>query len=104
MAESKAKLSQKQTSDLIVELAKEGNSPTQIGTILRDKHGIPKFKLTGKKITQVLDEADVPYITEESIIESKIEKIKTHLEKNKSDHKSKISLSKRLWQLHHLKQ
>ena len=42
------------TSDLveqIVKLAKKGATPSQIGVILRDSHGIPQVKgVTGSKV------------------------------------------------------
>ncbi len=82
---------------IIVDLAKEGNSPAKIGLILRDKHGIPKTKLLGKKITQILKDKKVDYITEKQILENKIESLKSHLGKNKHDASAKKSLNKRLW-------
>jgi len=42
---------------LIVKLGKEGNSPSRIGTILRDQHSVPLSKpITGKRILMVLKE------------------------------------------------
>ncbi len=42
---------------LIKKLSKEGNSPSQIGTILRDVYGIPDVRpIINKKITKVLKE------------------------------------------------
>ena len=44
------KTSQKELENLVIELAKEGKTPAQIGLVLRDKHGIPKTRLLGKGI------------------------------------------------------
>lgn len=42
---------------LITKLAKEGNSPSKIGIILRDTYGIPSVKpIIKKSITMLLDE------------------------------------------------
>lgn len=87
---------------LIVDLHKQGNSPAKIGLILRDKHAIPKARLLGKKITKVLKEAKVQYVSDKDIVNEKIEGIKSHLEKNKYDYTAKKSLSKRMWILYNL--
>ena len=43
--------------DLVIKLAKEGNSSAKIGLILRDSYGIPDVKsITGKKISKILEE------------------------------------------------
>jgi len=48
-------LSPSAVSDIIVKLAKKGLSPSQIGVLLRDQHGIPQVRfITGKKILRVL--------------------------------------------------
>ena len=39
---------------IVVDLAGEGKSPAQIGLVLRDKYGIPKAKLVGKGIREIL--------------------------------------------------
>jgi small subunit ribosomal protein S15 len=87
---------------LIVDLAKEGNDPAKIGLILRDKHGIPKTRLFGKKISYILDEKGVKYKDEGKIIADKAEKLKSHISKNKHDHPASRSLTKKLWVLHKL--
>jgi small subunit ribosomal protein S15 len=89
---------------IILSLAKENNSPAKIGLILRDKHGIPKAKLLGKKISQILKESGHPYITEKNIIDSKIKKLKAHKENHKHDNSASRSLTKKLWHSYHLSQ
>lgn len=88
---------------IVVELAKEGKSPAQIGLVLRDKHGIPKAKLLGKKIKEILQENNIDYQTEEKNVEQKIEVLKKQFSANKKDHTASRALTKRLWELYNLK-
>ncbi len=82
---------------LVVQLHKEGNSPEKIGLILRDKHGIPKAKLIGKRITAILKDAKIQLPSEKSKVEKKVEKIESHLVKHKHDYTAKRSLYKKRW-------
>jgi small subunit ribosomal protein S15 len=80
---------------LVIKLAKEGNSPSKIGTILRDKHGIPLTRpITGKTITKILkDQKVAPAIPEDlDILLKKASALATHLERNKKDQHNKRSL------------
>jgi ribosomal protein S15P/S13E len=80
---------------LIVKLAKEGNSPSRIGTILRDNHAIPLSKsITGKTITKILKGADLaPALPEDlSALVKKAESLTLHYEKNRRDLHNKRSL------------
>ena len=88
---------------IVVELAKEGKSPAQIGLVLRDKHGVPKAKLFGKKIKKILEENKVGYKSDQNIIEDHIEPLKVHISKNKHDHPASRALTKKLWAVHNLK-
>ena len=88
--------------NIVTDLAEQGHSPAKIGLILRDKHGIPKTKILGKKITQILKEAKVTYTKEENLVNKKIEKLKTHITRNKHDYPASRSLTKQLWALHYL--
>jgi ribosomal protein S15P/S13E len=89
---------------IVVELGKEGHSPAQIGLILRDKHGVPKAKLLGKKITQILKEHGVEFIDDEKVVNDKIAHLKGHIEKNRHDYPASRALTKRLWDIYHIKQ
>jgi|SRR3989344_1404191 len=82
---------------IIKELAEQGNSPAKIGLILRDKHGIPKAKLLGKKITKILKDSNTKYVSDKEIVNDSIEKLKVHIGKNKHDYTASHSLSKKLW-------
>ncbi|MEC7090168.1 MAG: 30S ribosomal protein S15 [Candidatus Thermoplasmatota archaeon] len=45
---------------LVLDLAKSGMSPAEIGTVLRDKHAVPNARLVlGKRIGQFLAENDM---------------------------------------------
>jgi small subunit ribosomal protein S15 len=80
---------------LIVKLAKEGYSPSKIGTILRDQYAIPLEKqITGKSITQILKEAELtPSIPEDlGVLLKKAARLYVHLEKNKNDLNNKLAL------------
>lgn len=87
---------------MIIDLVKQGNTPAKIGLNLRDKNGIPKARLLGKKITHILKEAKISYTSDKEIVAKKIEKLKLHKEKNKYDHSATRSLAKQLWLLHRL--
>jgi len=80
---------------LVVKLAKEGNNPSKIGLILRDKHGIALTKpIMNKSITKILKDAGiVPTIPEDlDILLRKASRLAAHLEKNKVDQHNKRSL------------
>ena len=88
---------------LVVDLAKKGNSPAKIGLILRDQHGIPKSKLLGKKISKILDEHGIQYEKDRDVVDKKVSGLKGHIEKNKHDHSATRALTRRLWDLYHIK-
>jgi len=80
---------------LIVKLAKEGNSPSKIGVILRDQYGIPLVKpIVGKSITEILKDNDLaPSIPEDlEMLLRKASRLQTHLERNRSDKYNKRAL------------
>jgi len=78
----------REIEELIVKLAKDGNSQSKIGIILRDQYGIPSVKdLTGKKIGYFLKknklESDLPEDIQNLI--RKAINLRKHLEKHKKD-------------------
>ncbi|MGQ9506244.1 MAG: 30S ribosomal protein S15 [Candidatus Bathycorpusculaceae bacterium] len=80
---------------LVVKLAKEGNSPSRIGTILRDQYAIPLVKpITGKTITKILKDAGLAPAMPEDLANmlKKAESLATHLERNKKDLHNKRAL------------
>lgn len=80
---------------IVIKLAKEGQSPSKIGTILRDQHGVPLNKpVTGKTITEIMKDAGLaPSIPEDlETLLKKAARLYAHLEKNKKDSFNKRSL------------
>ena len=80
---------------LVIKLAKEGQPPSKIGTILRDQHGIPLTKpITGKSVSQILKERELaPPLPEDlETLLKKATSLYVHLEKNKKDAYNKRSL------------
>jgi small subunit ribosomal protein S15 len=80
---------------MVVRLAKEGNSPSRIGTILRDQSAIPLVKpITGRKITQMLKDAQLGLAIPEDlgVLVKKAESLAVHLEKNPRDLHNKRAL------------
>jgi len=82
---------------VILDLHKEGHTPAKIGLILRDKHGIPKAKILGKRITAILRENKVTYTTDKHVFEKKIDSLHKHISKHKHDYTAHRSLTKKLW-------
>ena len=81
---------------LVLKLAKEGNNPSTIGTILRDKYAIPLAKpITGKTINEMLKSAGISAKIPEDLetLMKKADSARRHLEKNKSDKTGKHSLT-----------
>ncbi len=86
------KYSPEEVEKLVVKLAKEGHSPSMIGTVLRDTYGIPSVKeITGKKITKILEENNLaPEIPEDLLnLMKRAVRLKKHLDKHKKDYHSK---------------
>jgi len=80
---------------LIIKLAKEGKTPSQIGIVLRDIYGIPDEKLVTKKnITKILEEKKIlPELPEDlTALIKKAISIKKHMEINKKDEKARFGL------------
>jgi small subunit ribosomal protein S15 len=83
-----SRLKDKEIELLIVKLAKEGKSPSQIGMNLRDAFGTPSVKVVSdKSITQVLKEKNLLGNIPEDLmaIMKKNITVKKHLESNKKD-------------------
>ena len=80
---------------LVIKLAKEGHSPSRIGTILRDQYGIPLVKpIMGKTVTQILKDGGLaPSLPEdlENLLK-KASRLYVHIEKNMKDQPNKRAL------------
>ncbi|HEQ78599.1 MAG TPA: 30S ribosomal protein S15 [Euryarchaeota archaeon] len=81
--------------DIIVKLAKKGESPSKIGIILRDNYGIPLARyFTKKKITKSLEDKGIKFDIPEDMMNliKRAVKIHNHLQENKKDMISKRAL------------
>jgi small subunit ribosomal protein S15 len=80
---------------LVIKLAKEGQPPSRIGTMLRDQYAIPLVKpITGKTITQIVKETGLAPTTPEDLgnLLKKAARLMAHLEKNHKDLHNKRAL------------
>ncbi len=90
---------------IVIKLAKEGHTPSKIGTIIRDQYGIPLAKpITGRTVTQILKDAGLgPSIPED--LENLLKKaahLRAHLEKNKKDLSNRRALQNTEAKIHRL--
>jgi len=79
----------------VTKLARKGLTPGQIGTILRDSHGISKVKnVTGTRILRILRSNGLAPAFPEDLYHmiKKAVTIRKHLEKNKKDKSAKFRL------------
>ncbi|KAK6582300.1 hypothetical protein PZA11_004708 [Diplocarpon coronariae] len=96
------KTSPEQVVDQICKLAKKGATPSQIGVVLRDSHGIAQVKVvTGNKILRILKSNGTvstslaPEIPEDLYMLIKKRQavaVRKHLERNRKDKDSKFRL------------
>lgn len=80
---------------LIINLAREGKSQSEIGNILRDEHGVPLAKpIVGYGIQKVLDEAGLASRIPEDLYNLMIKatRLRRHLERNPKDFSNKRGL------------
>ena len=87
---------------IVVDLGNKGLTPAKIGQELKEKYGIQKIKLLGKKITKILEENNIIYEDDIKLVDKRIKKIEGHYNKNKQDKRAGrelvrfISLKKKL--------
>merc|ERR1711994_374966 len=89
------KLSSADVKDQIFELAKKGLTPSQIGFILRDSHGVAQVRfITGNKILRILKgKGMAPELPEDCYyLIKKAVSIRKHLERNRKDKDAKFRL------------
>ncbi|KAF5733443.1 hypothetical protein HS088_TW17G00987 [Tripterygium wilfordii] len=89
------KISAQDVDENICKFAKKGLTPSQIGVILRDSHGIAQVKsVTGNKILRILKAHGLaPEIPEDLYhLIKKAVAIRKHLERNRKDKDSKFRL------------
>jgi small subunit ribosomal protein S15 len=81
---------------LVLKLSREGNSPSTIGMLMRDRYGVPLVKsLTGKSVHELLQTANQAGALPEdlSALLKKANDLRRHLEKNRKDYVNKRSLA-----------
>lgn len=93
------KIKSAELEKIVVELYKQGETIAKIGLILRDKYGVPKAKLLGKRIKDILIDAKIQLRSEAEVIQKKIEALSKHIEKNKHDQPARKKLVKETWAL-----
>jgi small subunit ribosomal protein S15 len=77
---------------LIINLAREGKTQSQIGNILRDVHGVPLVKpIVGYGIRKVLEEAGLAPEIPEDIYNLMVRatRLRRHMERNPKDYSNK---------------
>lgn len=87
--------SREEVTDLVLRYKREEYTPSIIGIMLRDRHGIPSVKLvTGKKITQILQEQNEASDLPEDLtnLMRQAVTLRKHLEENPKDKHSRRGL------------
>lgn len=98
-------MSQEEIEEIIIELSEKGNSPSEIGVILRDRYGVPSVnEMVGKNILEILEEHDeTPDIPEELMnLMRKAVKLRSHLDQHNRDVRSRRSLNTLESRIHRL--
>merc|ERR1712087_656097 len=89
------KLTSEEVNEQIFKLAKKGLTPSQIGVILRDSHGVAQVRfVTGNKILRILKSKGLAPDLPEDIyyLIKKAVSIRKHLERNRKDKDAKFRL------------
>ncbi|KAL4424983.1 hypothetical protein ABPG77_002868 [Micractinium sp. CCAP 211/92] len=89
------KIAPSEVSDMIGKMAKKGMTPSQIGVLLRDSHGIAQVKsVTGSKILRILKgQGLAPELPEDLyFLIKKAVAMRKHLEANRKDKDGKFHL------------
>jgi len=89
------KTSSAEVVDHVCKLAKKGLTPSQIGVILRDSHGIAQVKnVTGNKVVRILKANGLAPAVPEDLYHliKKAVAVRKHLEKYRKDKDSKYRL------------
>ncbi len=80
---------------LVLKLTKEGNSPSIVGQILRDRYGIPLVsQIIQKRLERLLPPEAKQGIPEDlEVLLRKATSVRRHLEKNRKDYPNKRDLA-----------
>jgi len=84
-----------EVEELVLKLAREGNSASIIGVLLRDRYGVPLVKsITGKTVKQILGGQQGAALPEDlASLVKKAGDLRRHLEKHRKDYVNKRSLA-----------
>ncbi|CAH9086717.1 unnamed protein product [Cuscuta europaea] len=89
------KTTAQEVEESICKFAKRGTTPSKIGVLLRDSHGIAQVKsVTGSKILRILKANGLAPVIPEDLYHliKKAVAIRKHLERNRKDKDSKFRL------------
>ena len=86
------KYTESEVKAIILKLANKGLTAEKIGLTLRDQYGIPKTKLYGFKIKEILEKEGKFQEPTNINLKGKLDKIINHYKKNKQDKKAERSL------------
>lgn len=86
------KYTEEEVKGIIIKLGNKGMTAEKIGLTLRDQYGIPRVKLYGFKIKEVLKEKDKYEDPNVHNLKKSLDKIINHYKKNKGDKKAERSL------------
>jgi len=90
---------------LVLKLAREGNSPSAIGMLLRDRYAVPLVKsVTSRSVEQILKSGQQQGALPEDLASliKKADDMRRHLEKNRKDYVNKRSLAMLESKIHRL--
>jgi len=99
------KYREEEVEAFIMKLAKQGNSPSTIGTILRDTYGIPLARsITGRKMGLILSQSQLSSNIPEDlqVLLEKAKALAKHLERNRQDSVNKHGLARVESKIHRL--
>ena len=89
------KYTPEEVESLVLKLSREGNSPSTIGVLMRDRFAVPLVKsITGKNIQEILRANQQAGAVPEDLgaLLKKAEDLRRHLERNRKDSVNKRSL------------
>jgi len=90
-----AKYTPEEVESIVAKLAREGQTASKIGVILRDQYGVPLAKpVAGQTITEMMKKAGfAPAVPEDlDVLLKRASGLRVHLEKNRKDSYNKRSL------------
>ena len=88
------KYTEDEVKEIVLKIAEKNPEMTseKIGLVLRDNYGIPSTRVYGLKVSQILKENSKYENADLKNLKNKVEKLETHLAKNKGDKKTGRSM------------